>query len=315
MVYGCGPAEAALFRDLAPRLGVRPTLTDAELTPDTVALAAGRRCVSVGHKVPITASVLQALCAAGVGHLSTRSIGVDHLDLDAAARLGLAVDNVAYSPDSVADHTLLLLLLLLRETAGVLRRVDAHDYRLPDRPGRELRDLTVGVVGTGRIGAAVLHRLRAFGGRVLAHDHRPTTSADYVSLAELLERSDVVTLHLPLTPDTHHLLDGRRIDQMRAGGLLVNTGRGPLVDTAALVAALEAGRLGGAALDVVEEEGGVFYRDCRGGPVAPPLLRLQQLPNVVLTPHTAYYTDHALRDAVEASLLSCRRFETGRRHG
>ena len=145
---------------------------------------------------------------------------------------------------------------------SVIRRADVHDYRLNDVRGKELRDLTVGVIGTGRIGAAVMDRLRGFGCRILAYDTRPKASADYVSLGELLEQSDIVTLHTPLTAETHHLLDRHRIERMKHGAVIVNTGRGALVDTEALVSALESGRLGGAALDVLEGEEGIFYADC-----------------------------------------------------
>jgi D-specific alpha-keto acid dehydrogenase len=313
--YGCAPVEADLVRAVAARLGVTATITDAPVALDTVGLATGSRCISVGHRTPVTASVLRALHAAGVRHVSTRSIGLDHVDLAAAARLGIAVRNVAYSPDSVADYTLMLILMGLRSASSTIQRAAVHDYRLGDLPGRELRDLTVGVVGTGRIGAAVIDRLRGFGCRILACDSRPEAPADHVTLDEVLQRSDVVTLHVPLDAGTQHLLDARRLARMKAGALLVNTGRGALVDTEALVRALECGRLGGAALDVLEGEDGVFYRDCRGAPVERPLLeRLHRLPNVIITPHTAYYTDHALGDAVTESLLGCLRYEEELRH-
>jgi D-specific alpha-keto acid dehydrogenase len=164
----------------------------------------------------------------------------------------------------------------------------------------------VGVVGTGRIGAAVIGRLRGFGCRVLAHDVRPKTDSPYVSLDELLERSDVVTLHAPLTPATHHLLDRERIARMKAGAFVVNTGRGPLIDTQALLDAVDDGRLGGAALDVLEGEEGSFYVDHRDSPARSAVLeRLRGMPHVTVSPHTAFYTDHALRDMVEASLRNC----------
>jgi D-specific alpha-keto acid dehydrogenase len=172
------------------------------------------------------------------------------------------------------------------------------------------------VIGTGRIGAAVMDRLRGFGCRVLAYDTRPGTSADYVTLGALLEQSDIVTLHAPLTAETHHLLDRHRIERMKPGAVIVNTARGALVDTEALVRALESGRLGGAALDVLEGEEGIFYADCSDKPIATPLLlRLHVLPNVLISPHTAYYTDHALRDLVEGSIANCLRFESGAQHG
>jgi D-specific alpha-keto acid dehydrogenase len=308
-VYGCDRDEAGLFRDLAPRFGIAPTFTEAVPTPDNADLAHGRRCVSVGHKAPLAGSTLLALHHAGVRYVSTRSVGTDHIDLECAERIGISVGNVAYSPDSVADYTLMLTLMLTRDAKATARRVDVHDYRLPRRRGRELRELTVGIVGTGRIGRAVIDRLRPFGPRILASDPRPTAAAEYVALDELLQRSDVVTLHAPLNEGTHHLLTRARVDRMKDGAFLVNTGRGALVDTEALVGALERGRLGGAALDVLEGEGSVFYRDCRGAPIDnAPLLRLHNLPNVLITPHSAYYTDRALRDMVESSLVNCRAF-------
>ncbi|WP_409182831.1 D-isomer specific 2-hydroxyacid dehydrogenase family protein [Amycolatopsis sp. VS8301801F10] len=315
-VYGCGPDEAALVREAVSRLGVTPTVTAAALSEDTVELAAGSRCVSVSHKTRITNATLRALGEIGVEYLSTRSIGCNHLDVGYAEEIGISVENVAYSPDSVADFTLMLMLMAIRDAKSLIRRTDAHDYRLSDRPGKELRDLTVGVIGTGRIGAAVIDRLRGFGGQKLAYDLRPRTSADYVSLDDLLRQSDIVTLHPPLTPETRHLLDRRRIEQMKPGAIVVNTGRGGLIDTEALVSALESGRLGGAALDVLEGEEGMFYSDCRRKPIEnTALARLQKMPNVLISPHTAYYTDHALRDAVENSLLNCLNFESWTNHG
>jgi D-specific alpha-keto acid dehydrogenase len=204
----------------------------------------------------------------------------------------------------------------VRQAKSMIRRADIHDYRLPGARGRELRDLTIGVVGTGRIGAAVVARLRGFGSRILACDSHPKVAADYVPLDELLRLSDIVTLHAPLTADTRHLLDRHRIEQMKPGALIINTGRGSLLDTEALIPALESGRLGGAALDVLEGEEGLFYADCRNRPIDnKPLLRLQELPNVIISPHTAYYTDHALSDMVENSITNCLGFEGRNQHG
>jgi D-specific alpha-keto acid dehydrogenase len=313
-IYGCGPDEAALFREIAPRFGVAPTITDAAVSEGNVELASGNRCVSIGHKNQVTNAALLALSRAGVRYISTRSIGYNHVSVEYAESVGIAVGNVAYSPDSVADYTLMLTLMALRNAKSIIRKVDAHDYRLDEVRGRELRDLTVGVIGTGRIGAAVMDRLRGFGCRILAYDNRPGTAADYVPLDELVRRSDAVTLHTPLSADTYHLLNRRRIEQMKRGAFVINTGRGSLIETEALLQALESGSLGGAGLDVVEGEEGIFYADCRGKPIENDLLvRLQQLPNVIISPHTAYYTDHALRDTVENSIINCLRFESGER--
>ena len=315
-IYGCGQDEAALFREMARRLGIVATITEAAVSEGNIGLALGNRCISIGHKTQVTNSTLLALSEAGVTYISTRSVGYNHIDVNYAESVGISVETVAYSPDSVADYTLMLMLMAVRHAKSVIRRAEVHDYRLNDVRGKELRDLTIGVIGTGRIGAAVMDRLRGFGCRMLAHDKRPTTAAEYLPLDELLQQSDVVTLHTPLNAETHHLLDRRRIEQMKHGAFIINTGRGSLLDTEALVPALESGRVGGAALDVLEGEEGIFYADCRSKPLEDtPLLRLQQLPNVIISPHTAYYTDHALRDTVENSITNCLKFERRDQHG
>ncbi|RKT87381.1 D-specific alpha-keto acid dehydrogenase [Saccharopolyspora antimicrobica] len=313
MVFGCSRDEAAVFREMGARLGASTTIVESAVCEANAELARGSRCISVNHKAQITDSTLQALSEAGVEYISTRSIGYDHIDLEHAERVGISVGNVAYSPDSVADYTLMLMLMAVRHAKSTIRRTDSHDYRLSEARGKELRDLTVGVVGTGRIGTAVIDRLRGFGGRVLAHDKPSHAGADYVPLDELIEQSDIITLHTPLTADTRHLLDRHRIERMKSGAYIVNTGRGPLLDTEALLSALESGRLGGAALDVLEGEEGIFYADCRNGQLEnEALVRLQRLPNVLISPHSAYYTEHALRDIVENSLINCLNFENGR---
>jgi D-specific alpha-keto acid dehydrogenase len=252
---------------------------------------------------------------AGVEYISTRSIGFDHIDLRAADNLGITVENVVYAPDGVADYTLMLILMAIRNVTGVLRSAERHDFRLSSARGKDLRDMTVGVLGVGHMGNAVIRRLQGFGCRVLASSNRPTeaAAAEFVSLDELLLESDVVTLHLPLNADTHHVIGRKQIAMMKRGAYLINTGRGALVDTGALVVALETERLGGAALDVLEGEEGIFYADCTTRPIDNHfLLRLQQLPNAIVTPHTAYYTERALYDTVERTLLNCLGFERSR---
>jgi D-specific alpha-keto acid dehydrogenase len=315
-VYGCGPDEAVLFRALAPRFGVVPAITESPVSETTIELASGNRCISVDHKTRIADSILLALSLAGVTYISTRSIGYDHINVDYAESVGISVENVTYSPDSVADYTLMLMLMAVRNAKSIVLRAEVCDYRLNEVRGKELRDLTIGVIGTGRIGAAVIDRLRGFGCRTLAHDEQRKTSADYVPLDELLRQSDIVTLHTPLTAETHHLLNRQRIEQMQPGAFIINTGRGSLLDTEAIIPALESGRLAGAALDVLEGEEGIFYADRRSQPIENDLLqRLQKLPNVLISPHTAYYTDHALSDTVENSIINCLRFESGKQHG
>lgn len=311
-IYGCDKDEADMFRRYSPRYGVEPTLIKSAVSAENAALASGNRCISVSHKAEIALPTLRALKENGVAYISTRSIGCNHIDMEAAERLGITIGNVAYSPDSVADYTLMLMLMSIRNAKPVLCRADVHDYNLGAVRGRELRDLTVGILGTGRIGQAVIDRLKGFGCRILAYDLYPQAKAEYVTLGELLRQSDILTLHTPLNADTYHILNRKRIESLKHGAFVINTGRGSLIDTEALIRALENGRLGGTALDVVEGEESIFYHDCTNKPIHNQLLlRLQKLPNAIITPHTAFYTDHALQDIVENTIRNCLEFERG----
>jgi D-specific alpha-keto acid dehydrogenase len=315
-VYGCERDEAGLFNDLSPRWGIVPTITRDAVSETHVIRAPGNRCISVGHKSEISARTMRALKGAGVEYISTRSIGFDHIDLDAATEAGITVENVVYAPDGVADFTLMLILMAIRNVKQIVRSAESSDFRLPSDRARDLSDMTVGVVGVGHIGKAVIRRLQGFGCRVLASNGGRTTAgaaAAFVSLDDLLVESDVVTLHVPLNAETHHLIGRRQLAAMKRDAYLINTGRGALVDTGALVGALERGELGGAAVDVLEGEEGLFYFDCTRTPVHnEQLVRLQELPNAIVTPHTAYYTRRALYDIVENTLLNCSSFERNR---
>jgi len=314
-VYSCEQDEADLFDELCPRFGVVPTITSDVVSESSVISVPRNRCISVGHKSEISRGLVRALHEVGVEYISTRSIGLDHIDVHAAEDMGITVENVVYAPDGVADYTLMLILMAIRNVKEVVSSADQHDFRLGSVRGKDLRDLTVGVLGVGNIGKAVVRRLQGFGCRVLAYnDGRDVTAAaEFVSLDDLLLESDIVTLHMPLTADTHHFIGHEQIAAMKQGAFLVNTGRGALVDTDALIGALEGGKLGGAALDVLEGEEGIFYVDRTTTPVDnQSLLRLQQLPNAIVTPHTAYYTRRALHDTVEQTLINCLRFERNR---
>lgn len=309
-VYGCEKDEADVFAELSPRFGVIPIVTCFAVSKSNAKLTHGNRCISVGHKSEISESTLVALKEAGVKYISTRSTGCNHIDMKAARRLGIAVGNVAYSPGSVADYTLMLMLMAIRNAKSIVRRMEKNDFRLDHVRGKELRDMVVGVLGTGHIGKAVIERLQGFGCHVLANDHNNEPSPNYVPLDELLQESDILTLHVPLNADTYHMIGHEQIKAMKQGSYIINTARGGLVDTNALIKALENGKLGGAALDVLEGEEGVFYFDCTQKSIDNQfLLRLQRMPNVIVTPHTAYYSGRALRDTVENTLLNCLDFE------
>ncbi len=315
-IYGCRQDEAVLFREMAPGFGVTPTITEAALSEINIQLAFGNRLISVDHKTQVTNSILLALSKAGVRYISTRSIGCNHINVKYAESVGISVENVVYSPDSVADYTLMLMLMVVRNAKSIMSRADIHDFRLNDVRGKELRDMTIGVIGAGRIGTAVMDRLRGFGCHILTYDHCPKTSVDYVPLDELLQKSDIVTLHAPLNEDTKHLINRNRMEQMKHGAFIINTARGSLLDTEALIQVLKSGKLGGAALDVLEGEEGVFYFDYRKKTIESKLLlQLQKLPNVLITPHTAYYTEHALRDTALNTIINCLKFERRKQYG
>lgn len=309
-VYGCEHDEADMFRRLSPRFGVIPTITSSAISECNVMLSPGNQCISVGHKSEVSKPTIAALKDAGVKYISTRSVGFNHIDMKAAEDMGIAVGNVAYSSGSVADYTLMLMLMTIRGAKSIVSSVEKNDFRLDTARGKELRDMTVGVLGTGHIGKAVIERLRGVGCHVLAHGYNKATTADYVSLNELLQKSDILTIHVPLDTDTYHLIGHKQIETMKRGAFLINTARGGIVDTDALIKALENGKLGGAALDVLEGEEGLFYFDCTQKPIDNQfLLELQKIPNVIITPHTAYYTERALHDTVEKTILNCLHFE------
>lgn len=260
--------------------------------------------VSVSHKARLTPEQLTALRERGVEYVSSRSIGLDHIDLACARRLGITVEDSPYSPEGVAEHAVMLMLMAARSARETLKRVEHNDFRLNGTPAKMLGRMTVGVVGAGRIGRRVIEQLRGFGSEVLAYDERESLAVPYVPLDELLQSSDLVTLHLPLLETTRRLLDAKRIARMKKNAILVNVARGELVDTRALIEALAERRLSAAALDVIEGEKGWFYRDCSHlNP--PPQIEALLNQNVIITPHTAFHTQKALEEIVERSLNNC----------
>lgn len=315
-VYGCEQDEAKAFNALSPRFGVVPVITSSIVSEANAELSPGNQCISVGHKSEVSKPTIAALKNAGVKYISTRSVGFNHIDMKAAEDMGIAVGNVTYSPGSVADYTLMLMLMAIRGAKSIVSSAEKNDFRLDTARGKELRDMTVGVLGTGHIGKAVIERLRGFGCHVLAHGRNKEGTANYVSLNDLLKKSDILTIHVPLDTDTYHLIGRGQIETMKQGAFLINTARGGVVDTDALIKALQNGRLGGAALDVLEGEEGLFYFDCTQKPIDNQfLLELQKMPNVIITPHTAYYTERALHDTVEKTILNCLDFERSGLYG
>lgn len=286
-----------------------PTLENAEL-------ARGAEALSIITN-PMTPELLDRYHELGIRAIATRSIGYDHIDVEHARSLGMRLAHAAYPPEGVADYTIMLMLMLmaLRRAKFVFRQAAAQDFGLEGKLGRSLASCTVGVVGTGAIGSCVIRELTGFGCRILACDPYPRDDvrnlAEYVELDELLARADIVTLHAPGLSENRHMIGAGELARMKKGAILVNAARGMLVDTAALVDAIESGHLGGAALDTIEHESNLYYRDT-SREVLPNRDRavLMALPNVIVSPHMAFYTaedvEHMVRSTTEALLAFSR---------
>lgn len=313
MAYGCEAEEAILLENEGAKAGVVVNTTSQEISLQNVRYCVGYDLVSVSHKGCVDEKILKLLKSQGVCALSTRSIGTDHIAVDAATQLGIQIYNTSYSSDSVADRTILLILSVICNWKDAMQRVAKRDYTLGKR-STELRDMTVGIVGTGRIGGAVIKRLQGFGCNVIAYDPCPTAEVTYTTFENLLEESDIVSLHLPLVPETFHILDERKIGRMKEGAYVINVSRGALVDSKALLAALDRGMLSGAALDVAEGEEKIFYEDYSKKKTGDEVItQLVNHPNVILTPHTAFHTTHALHDIVKNTIQTC--LETRKERG
>lgn len=292
---------------------------ETRLSLETVALAQGFDAICAFVNDVLDAEVLSALKDGGTRLVALRCAGFNNVDIPAAERLGLTVVRVpAYSPYAVAEHAVALLLSLNRKTHRAYARVREGNFSLSGLVGFDLHGKTVGVVGTGRIGAAFARIMRGFGCRLLAHDPYPDAALaselglHYVPLEELLAEADVVSLHLPLTRETTHLIDAAAIAGMKPGALLLNTSRGGLVNTAALIEGLKSGKLGGAGLDVYEREAGLFFEDMSGLVLQDDqLARLLTFPNVLITAHQGFLTDTALHNIAETTLDNVTRFEKG----
>lgn len=307
--YNVREDEEAFFRQYAQTYGIE--IETSPGTPDRKSawLAKGYDCVSV-ITTAITADILDVWNACNVRCISTRTIGFDHIDCKYARELGMAISNVTYSSASVADYTVMLALMACRKMNVILKRFIGQDYSLKGVRGRELHNMTVGVVGTGKIGEAVIERLRGFGCSILAYDILEKESlrekADYVSFEELMRCSDLITFHAPATERSYHMIHQGNINMLKEGVILVNTARGTIIETEALLQGLESGRIGGAALDVVENEMGIYYKDFKDTVIGHrEMAILSAMPNVIMTPHTAFFTDQAVSDMVENSIKSC----------
>lgn len=316
--FNARPYDRQFFDAANAAVGHEIEYFEDRLTHQTASLAAGFESVCCFVNDDLGAAAVERLAAGGTRLIALRCAGFNHVDLSAARRFGVAVARVpAYSPNAVAEHTVALMLALNRKIHRAYNRVREGNFSLDGLLGFDFAGKLIGVVGTGQIGAIVVRIMHGFGCCVLAHDVQPNPECErlgalYVPLEELLARSDIVTLHCPLTPQTRHLINAERLALMKAGVMLINTSRGALVDTRAAILALKTGRLGALGIDVYEEESGLFFEDLSNRVIQDDVFtRLLTLPNVLVTGHQAFFTAEALAKIAEVTLENVRAFETG----
>jgi len=288
------------------------------LDVDTARLAKGCEAVCVFVNDTVDAEVLELLAAQGTRLVATRSTGYNHVDAAAARRLGIAVVRVTdYSPNSVAEFAVGLLLAVNRKIARASVRTREGNFDLDGLMGFDLHGKTVGVIGTGKIGTIFARIMAGFGCTLVGHDRYPGPAFEalggrYVGVEELLACSDVVSLHCPLLPETHHIVDAAALARVKRGCVLVNTSRGGLVDTEAAVQALKSGQLGGLAIDVYEQEASLFFQDLSSTIITDDVIqRLVSFPNVIVTGHQAFFTVEAIGQIMRTTIDSISAFERG----
>ncbi len=294
------------------------TFFEPKLTTDTVSMIDGHKAVCSFIHDDLSEPVLTKLKEKGVGLIDLRSAGFNHVDLVAARKLGLKVARAPdYSPHAIAEHAVALILALNRKLHHAYLRELTHNFSLEGLVGFDLNGKTVGVIGTGKIGAVFAKIMLGFGCKVIGFDpHRNSEvvklGVEYFELDEVFRQSDILSLHSPLTPDTHHIIDADALSKMKHGVMLINTGRGALVDSKALIDALKKGKVGAAGLDVYEEEEGIFHENLYTEIIPDEILmRLMSFPNVLITSHQAFLTREALQGIAQMTLENARQFENG----
>jgi D-lactate dehydrogenase len=304
----------------AGRADLRWRFLDFRLSVESASSARGSTVACVFVNDRLDRPCLKALVDAGVKMVAFRCAGFNNLDADAAKELGLTVVRVpAYSPYAVAEHVVALLLALNRKIHRAYNRVREMNFSIAGLEGFDLNGKTAGIVGTGKIGRITAKILKGFGMRVLAFDLYPdpdwakTVGVEYSDIRALAKESDVVSLHLPLTPETKHIVRADTLKLMKPGAILINVSRGQLVDTTALIDALKSGQLGGVGLDVYEEEEGVFFEDLSGQILKDDeLARLLTFPNVIITAHQAFLTREALAEIARVTVENIQAFSAGK---
>ncbi|EHS59223.1 D-isomer specific 2-hydroxyacid dehydrogenase family protein [Paenibacillus sp. Aloe-11] len=309
VAYAARPDEMNAFKKFQNELDLEITYVNQILDVESAKQSEGFEAVTILGSNTADREVLKALHDHGVKYLALRSSGYNNVDMAAAKEYGIRFSNAVYAPNSVADYTTMLILMSIRKMKQIMIRNTAQDYTVAGNQGKVIKDLKIGIVGTGRIGATVARNLSGFGCEILGCDVYENQDLldilSYAPLEELFETCDVITLHAPLLDTNYHMIDDAAISKMKDGVVIVNCSRGELIDTNALISHIESGKVGAAALDVIEGELSIFHQDHRQNILSNHQFSiLQQFPNVIVTPHTAFYTDQAVNGMVEVALRS-----------
>jgi D-lactate dehydrogenase len=292
---------------------------DTRLSAETASLAAGCPVVCIFVNDIADRDVIRIFSRIGIRLIALRCAGFNNVDIEACREFGIDVVRVpAYSPHAVAEHAVAMLLTLNRKTHRAYQRVREGNFSLEHLVGFDLYQKTIGVIGTGKIGMVFAQIMAGFGVNLIAYDKYPNDDfkrlgGQYTDLDTLLATSDIISLHAPLTPETHHLISAERLSDLKPGIWLINTSRGALIDTKALISGIKSGQIGGAALDVYEEEADYFFEDKSSQVISDDILaRLLTFNNVIITSHQAFLTREALQGIADTTIASIREFETGR---
>lgn len=318
-VFSTKPYDEHFLREFNTTFGHELVFIENRLKPETAILAEGSPAVCAFVNDVLDRTTLENLAAGGTRFIAMRCAGFNNVDLTAAKRLGIQIARVpAYSPYAVAEHAVALMLCLNRHIHKAYNRVREGNFSIDGLMGTDLHGKTVGVIGTGTIGSIFGRIMCGFGCEVIAHDvvENPNCvkqGVTYVGLDELFSRSHAISLHCPLMPQTHHLVNEKTLSSMRDGVFIVNTSRGALIDTEHAIAAIKSGRIGGLALDVYEEESELFFEDLSFSIIKDDVfMRLTTFPNVLVTGHQAFFTREAMENISNTTLSNLADFEAGR---
>ena len=308
--------EKQYFDQYADEFGIEIKHVPFSPSMENVSLAEGCQCLNI-ITTPLTSEMLEKYHALGIRYIVTRTIGYDHIDVETAKRLGICIANTPYGPEGVAEFALMLMLMAIRKARSIEHRFYGQDYTLKGLMGKQLSGMTVGIIGAGSIGMALIKLLEGFKCRVLVYSPSRKSElpsyAEYTQMDEVLSISDIISLHAPSNDKTYHMISKEQINIMKDGVVIVNTARGALLDTNAVIDGLDSGKIAGLGLDVIEDEFDLVYYDHREEVMnKKQLYLLRSYPNVTMTHHMAFYTEQTIETMVRDSLRGAECFFNGK---